>query len=158
MHDSYNIYFEKADWIFYMNQWHILIKLHLPMKKKSQRLKLVKTPEGDDWESQCKHITIYQVCLSTILLSIDNDFSLNQSSYLNATCHSFPSNPTIVTVIPPAEHSLLFIFSWLSNNEQRKQPADHVLFSTQPSILFSFVDSIFGTSECQENLINVGEK
>merc|ERR1719430_1855220 len=50
----------------------------------SQRLKSVRTPEGDDWESQCKHITIYQ-----------------------------------------------------------------------PSILFSFVDSIFGTSECQENLINI---
>jgi hypothetical protein len=50
----------------------------------SQRLKSVRTPAGDDWESQCKHITIYQ-----------------------------------------------------------------------PSIVLSFVDSLFGTTECQENLIKI---
>ena len=36
----------------------------------SQRLKSVKTDAGDDWESQCKHITIYQVLILLKLLII----------------------------------------------------------------------------------------
>ena len=48
------IWISNIYWSNYIYQW----------RKKSQRLKLVKTSEGDDWESQCKHITIYQVFLT----------------------------------------------------------------------------------------------
>ena len=36
----------------------------------SQRLKSVKTDAGDDWESQCKHITIYQVLICFLIIVI----------------------------------------------------------------------------------------